>query len=279
MIKFLRNSETRLNFVVYATSKLIGLLVFIIILLPFLYWSLFISPVYSSLECERNNAGQVNCLLAERSAIALQADKSYIKNVRDVDGILRGLLNNKQVVIKANPDPSSFSLIGYQKKYYYPSTANTLIYLNSNSGFDLFKQRTQVSNFVRGKTDLDSIKVDLKLGWITPLFILFLHLLFFSILLNSPFKTTYDFDGDKKTLTIIVKRIVLKDIIKIYSFNKLKQVRLERDDSEKITTETIILQFDPDYDYPVTEFADLKRGAEAFKIIQDFIDNYQAELN
>ncbi|MEM7596022.1 MAG: hypothetical protein AAF383_31720 [Cyanobacteria bacterium P01_A01_bin.83] len=256
-------------------SKLIGILISIIILLPFLYWSFFISPVYSSLECERNNTGQVSCLLVERSAIALKPDKTEIKNVQDVDGILRGLLNNKQMVIKANPDSSSFRMIGYQKKYYYPSIANTLIYLNFKSGFNLFKQKIQVSNFVRGKTDFDSIKVDLKLGWITLLFILSLHFLFLIILLNSPFKTTYDFDGEQKSLTISVKRILLKDISKTYAFDRLKQVRFDIDDSEKIATGTIILQFDPDYDYPVAEFADLKRGTEAFIIIKDFIDKYR----
>ena len=242
---------------------------------PFIYWDLFISPVYSSLECERNDSGQVDCLLTERKAISLKSDQTEIKNVRDVDGILRGLLNNKQMVIKANPEPSSFRLLGYQKKYYYPSTANTLIYSNFNSGFALFKQRTLVGNFVRGKTDLDNIKVELKLGLFTPLFTLFLDFLLIGILLNYPFKNTYDFDRENKTVTISAKRIILNDITKIYSFNEIKEIRFDRDDLEKVDTGTIVLQFVPDYDYPVAEFADLEYGTEVFETIKNFINEFE----
>ncbi|MEL6579773.1 MAG: hypothetical protein AAFQ14_08475 [Cyanobacteria bacterium J06621_12] len=214
-------------------------------------------------------------MLVEKKAIALKSEKTEIKNVRDVDGVLRGLLNNKQMAIGANPEPASFRLIGYQKKYYYPSTANTLIYLNLKSGFDLFSQRIKISNFVRDKTNLECIKVELKLDWLTLLFILFLNFLFLSIVLNSPFKTTYDFEGENKTLTISVKRLLLNDITKIYSLDKIKQARFDRDNSETIATGTIVMQFTPDYDYPVAEFADLEQGIEYFEAIQDFIHKYQ----
>ena len=233
MIKFQDNSEKKLSFAVYPLSKLVGFLIFIIILLPFIYWSLFISPVYSSLRCGRNAVGQVDCLLVERNAIALKSEKTEIKNVKDVDGVLRGLLNNKQIIIKANPEPSSFRLIGNWEKYYYPSTANTIIYFNLKSGFDHFNQRIRLSNFVRDKTDLNKIEVELKLGLITPLFILSFGFIFLGIVLNFPFKNTYDFDGEKKTLTISVKRIIFDDITKFYSLDKIEQVRFDRNDSEK----------------------------------------------
>jgi len=271
MIKFKENSDKRLYFIVYPLPRLVGVLALIVVLLPFIYWGLFISPIYSSLECE-NNTGQVNCLLVERKAIAFKPDKTKIENVRDVDGIIRGLLNNKQIVIKANPEQSSFRLIGYQKKYYYPSTANTLINMNFKSGFTLFEQRTQIVDFIQGKTNLDNIKVELKLSLITLIFTLFPNFLFISILLNSPFKNTYNLDRENKTVTISAKRIILDDITKIYSLNEIEQVRFDRDDSEKIAVGTIVLQFAPDLDYPVAEFADLEYGTEVFEIIRKFID-------
>ena len=132
-LKLIENSESRLTFTTDSTTRIVGLLALAIALLPFLYWGLFISPVYSSLECERNNTGQIDCMLVEKKAIAFKSDKTDIKNVKDVDGIFLGLLNNKQIVIKASPKPSRFNLFRYQEKYYYPSTANTLIYLNPYS--------------------------------------------------------------------------------------------------------------------------------------------------
>ena len=119
-LKLIENSESRLTFVTDSTARIVGLLAFAIVLLPFLYWGLFISSVSSSLKCERANTGQINCLLVERKAIALKSDKTDMKNVKDVDGILLGLLNNKQIVIKASSEPSSFSLLGYQKNIITP---------------------------------------------------------------------------------------------------------------------------------------------------------------
>ena len=272
-LKLIENSESRLTFVTDPTAKIIGLLAFAIVLLPFLYWGLFISPVYSSLRCQRTNTG-IDCMLVERKAIALKSDKTDIKNVKDVDGILLGLLNNKQIVIKASPERSHFSLLGYQRKYYYPSTANTLIYLNPYSGTNLFKQRIQLNNFVRGKTDSDNIKVDLKLGRLPVLCILVFTSFVFSIIISSPFQSTYDFDGQNKTLTILLKRIILNDITRTYSFDKL-EVRFDCDNSGRIPVATIVLKFNPDYDYPIADFTDLEEGEDNFQMINNFVNKYK----
>ena len=273
-LKFIENSESRLTFVTEPTAKLIGLLAFAIVLLPFLYWGLFISPVYSSLQCERTNTG-IDCLLVERKAIALKLDKTDIKNVIDVDGILLGLLNNKQIVIKASPEPSRFSLLGYQKKYYYPSTVNTLIYLNPYSGTNLFEQRIQLNNFVHGKTNSDNIRVTLELDWFVVLCILVFASFAFSIIISSPFQSTYYFDGQNKTLTILLKRIILDDITRTYSFDRLQEIKFDRDESGDIPVGKIIIKFNPDYDYPIADFTDLEEGEEKFKIINDFINKYK----
>ena len=273
-LKFIENSEYKLTFVTEPTAKLIGLLAFAIVLLPFLYWGLFISPVYSSLQCERTNA-EINCMLVEKKAIALKSDRTEIKNVKDVDGILRGLLNNKQIVIKASPERSRFNLLGYQKKYYYPSTVNTLIYLNPYSGTNLFEQRIQLNNFVYKKTNSDNIRVTLELDWFVVLCILVFASLAFSIIISSPFQSTYDFDGQNKTLTILLKRIILNDISKTYSFDRLEEIRFDRDESEDIPVGKIIIQFHPDYDYPIADFTDLEEGEEKFKRINDFINKYK----
>jgi len=247
VIKFLENSDKKLSFAVYPVSRIVGWLAFIIILLPFIYWGLFISPVYSSLECQRTNK-EVNCLLTERKAIALKSQETEIEDVRDIDGIWRGLLNNKQIVIRANSKLSLLSSLGYRQKYYYPSTANTLIYLNFQSGFDLFEQRSEIGNFVRGKTNADKIKVDLKLGWFTLLFIMFLSFLFLSILLNLTISNQYDFDGENKILKLLSKRIILNDLTQTYSFEEIDGIVYNRNESEKVTTGTIVIKLSSGYD-------------------------------
>ena len=274
-IELKESSETRLTFATDPTLKLIGLIASAIALLPFLYWGLFISPVYSSLECERNNTGQIDCMLVEKKAIALKSDKTAIKNVKDVDGILRGLLNNKQIVIKANPELSSFSFLQGRKKYYYPSTANTLVFSNLKSGFNFFQQRIQLKDFLRGKIDTDKIKVDLKLGWLASLSILSGYVLIISAWLSVDFQKIYYFDGQNKTLTILLRRIILNDISKTYSFDRLQEVRCDRDESEHIPVVKIIIKFSPDYDYPIADFTDLEEGKEKFQMINNFLNKYK----
>ena len=97
----------------------------------------------------------------------------------------------------------------------------------------------------------------------------------FSIIISSLFQSTYDFDGQNKTLTILLKRIILNDISKTYSFDRLEQVRCNRDDSGRIPVGKIIIKFSPDYDYPIAEFADLEEGEEKFQMINNFINKYQ----
>ena len=273
-IELKESSESRLIFVTDPILKLIGLIVSAIALSSFLYWGLFITPVYSSLRCERTNT-QINCLLIERKAIALKSDKTEIKNVKDVDGILRGLLNNKQIVIKASPERSRFSLLGDRQKYYYPSTANTLIFSNLKSGFDHYKQRSQLKNFVRGKTNNDTLKLNLKLGWFSSFLIISGYILIISAWLSTDFQKIYYFDAESKTLTVSRKRIIFLDDVSKYSFDTIKEVILKRDDSGNISVGTIVIKFSPDYNYPIADFADLEEAKEKFQMIDDFINKYK----
>lgn len=66
----------------------------------------------------------------------------------------------------------------------------------------------------------------------------------------------------------------MDDITRAY-FDRLEEIRFDRDESEDIPVGKIIIQFHPDYDYPIADFTDLEEGEEKFKIINDFINKYK----
>ncbi len=90
-----------------------------------------------------------------------------------------------------------------------------------------------------------------------------------------PIKTIYEFDAVDNTLTIFQNKIFKPNIIKQYGFYRINKIKLDKNETRNIVNGTIILQFNPDYDYPVDEFRDFEYGEQNFKIIQDFFKKHK----
>ncbi|MDJ0647232.1 MAG: hypothetical protein QNJ60_00865 [Xenococcaceae cyanobacterium MO_188.B19] len=67
----------------------------------------------------------------------------------------------------------------------------------------------------------------------------------------------------------------VRTIVKHYDFDRINQIKLDKDKTKNIVNGTIILQFNPDYDYVVDEFRDFEHGEQNFKIIQDFFKKHK----
>ena len=71
---------------------------------------------------------------------------------------------------------------------------------------------------------------------------------------------TYEINLQNQTLTIWCKRIFLEDITKEYKLDRIKRVRLDKNYQVKPNIRRIILEFEPDYDYPIDEFFNADEG-------------------
>ena len=275
MITFIENEATKLKFVSYPLTKLISYLIVLVILSPFLWWTVFLTPVSSSLNCYKTNTSQIDCLLQEKSLLNLSLLNTEIKNLKQVDKYIFGLSNGKQITLRANSDSLSFKIIGYQKKYYYPSNSFTLFSLNPKFGFKIFRQRSQLTKFVKGELKQQSITVRQQVGW----FILFALPLFSLVLatakwlLTYPFKTIYEFDGTNRKLILSGKTILGANIERVYNFDRIEQVFIDKKNLDM--GGRIMLQFIPEYNYPIEEFLDSEYGEQNYQIIDEFIKRYK----
>lgn len=276
MITFIENEATKLKFVSYPLTKLISYLIVLVILSPFLWWTVFLTPVYSSLSCYKTNTSQIDCLLKEKSLLNLPLLDTEIKNLKQVDRYIFALSNGKQITLRANPDSSSFNIFADREKYHYPSKSFTLFTLNPNFGFKIFQQRSQLIKFVEGKLNSQSIIVQQQVSWfilfaIVPLFSMMLGIVRW--ILTYSFKTVYEFNGTDRRLILSAKTVLGSNIEKVYSFDRIKQVFIDKKDLDM--GGRIILQFIPEYNYPIEEFLDPEYGEKNYKIIQEFIERYK----
>lgn len=275
MITFIENEATKLKFVSYPVTRLISYLIILIVVSPFVWWTVCLTPVYSSLSCDRIKNNRIDCLLREKSLVNLPLLNTEIKNLRKVDRYIFALSNNKQITLRANPDLTSFKIIGYREKYYYPSKSFTLFTLNPKFGFKMFQQRSQIAKFIKGELKQQSITVQQQVGW----FILFavpffcLPLAVAKWLLTYPFKTIYEFDGTNRKLILSGKTILGSNIERDYSFDRIDRVFIDKKDLD--VGGRLMLQFIPEYNYPIEEFLDSEYGERNYKIIDEFIKRYK----
>ena len=273
MIKFVKDEETRLKFVSSPYTKLISYSLLLIVFLPLAYWTVFVTPVSSSLVCQRNNLTQIDCLLQEKSLLNFPLLNLEINNLKKLNRYIFGLSNGKQITLIADADTPNFQLISSRKKYKYPSKSFTLLTMNPKFGFQLFNQRKQLTEFIKEKQQ-QSIKFKVQLGWfaifLTPVFIMPLGLI--RLIFTFPFKTTYEFDGTNRKLTISARRILGVEERK-YSFDRIKQVAIDTKDLD--LGGRLMLQFIPEYNYPIEEYIDAEYGEANYQKINRFIEQYK----
>lgn len=274
MIEFIDSEATKLKFISRPLTKLISYLITLLVISPFIWWIVFLTPVSSSLNCYKVNTSQIDCLLQEKSLLNLPILHTEIKNLKKVDRFILGLSLSKQMTLRANPDTSAFRFIGYQKKYHYPSKSFTLFSLNPKFGFKMFRQNFQLDKFTKGQLERQSITVQQQIGWfilfLAPVFLLPLAIV--KWIVTYPIKTVYEFDGANRELAVSAKRL-LGTIERVYSFDRIEQVFLDKSNYDK--GGRLILKFIPEHDYPIEEFLDSEYGEKNYQIIHEFIEQYK----
>ena len=275
MITFIENEATKLKFVSYPLTKLISYLIILAIVSPFVWWTVCLTPVYSSLSCDRINNNRIDCLLREKSLLNLPLLSTEIKNLKKVNRYIFGLSNAKQITLRANPDLTPFKIFGYREQYYYPSKSFTLLTLNPRFGFKMFQQRSQIAKFIKGELKQQSITVQQQVGWFilftVPLFCLPLAIARW--LLTYPLKSYIVFKGTEQKLILSGKTILGSNIERLYSFDRIERVFIDKNNLDM--GGRIILQFIPEYNYPIEEFLDSEYGERNYKIIDEFIKRYK----
>lgn len=284
MIKFIEISETKLKFVSYPNLKVISYFLCLAFLIPWLIWSLCFSSINSSLTCQKTFFNHVDCLLQESSLLNQHLTQTTIKNIKKS---YKPLFRRSSVIaLKANPNFPYFKIIEFQKIYYYPSSSFALVnfkYILPQNWFQPSQQINTINQFIRDKPQNKSLVVEQSVNWIELLifgfFTIFIPLsLILGIIkwfLTMSVKTIYEFDGIEKTLSVIQNKILEPNITKEYGFDRINQIILDKDNSKNIINGYLILQFNPDYDYPFDEFIDVEYGQENFQIIQEFIARYK----
>ena len=275
MIKFVEDEETRLKFISYPYTKLISYVILLIVLLPLAYWMVFVTPVYSSLSCQKNNLAHIDCLLQEKSLLGFSLLNVEINNLKKLERYIFGLSNTKQITLITTSDSAKLPLIGSQKKYKYPSKSFTLLTLNPKFGFQLFNQRRQLVKLINGQLPQQSLKLEVQLGWfaifLTPVFAIIVVTIRW--ILIFPLETTYDFDGTNRKFTISVRSILRGNQERTYSFDKINQVTIDKKNLD--LGGRIILQFIPEYNYPIEEYLDDDHGKANWEKIYKFIEQYK----
>ena len=66
----------------------------------------------------------------------------------------------------------------------------------------------------------------------------------------------------------------MRKIERQYSFNRIKQVKLDTEYRTNLNQARIILEFNPSYDYSIDEFANVEQGTKNFQIIKNFLEDY-----
>ena len=281
MIRFIENSETKMKFVSYPITSSISYLVILLLFIPLLYWFLYSSPINSSLTCQRDFLDRIDCHLQEKSILNSHLTQLDIKNVKKVVRHSFGP-RDFRIKLKANPNPPYFDINRFQKSYFYPSNPFSLIFLhnfNPLNWFTSFNQANQLDSFIRGKLHQQVLSLEQIIKGIDLIFIglfiglpsLFIFGIFFW-LFTAPIVSVYEINSKKQNLTILCKRIFFKNIEKEYKLARIKQFKLDKDYKVNFNSGRIILEFDPDYDYPIDEFFNAEEGKANFQIIKNFLE-------
>ena len=284
MIEFIEHSETKLKFVSYSITTSIAYLAVLFLLVPILYFSVYLSPIESSLYCQKTFLNRVDCQLEERSLLNSQLTRIDIFNLKKAFKSSIFGSRDLRIRLKANPEIFSFNTFGFQKTYYFPSNPFSLVLFrvfNPLNWFNEVDRIDSIDRFIRGKLDRKSLFVEQSFSWIDLLFFgsifIVIPLLFiYSIIvwfLTGHWNTTYEFDQESKTLTVHLKNLLGQVVEKQYDFERIKEVKLDTNYKTNFNKGRIILEFNPSYDYPLDEFANVERGVKSFQIIKKFIED------
>lgn len=284
MIKFIEHSETKLKFVSYSLTTLFSYLVVLVLSSLIVVYFAYFSPIKSSLYCQKNLLNQIDCQLQERSLLNFQLTKIDIVNLKQVEKYpsLFGSRDSR-IKLKANPRPLAFNAIGFQKKYFFPSNPFSLVlfrYFNTLNWFEPASQIDTIDRFIQGKLNQKSILIQQSLQPIDVIFPGLFIFVFAIIPINIivdicfalSFKSTYEFNQQNQFLTI-QQRKLFGQVEKQYSFNRIKQVKLDTEYRTNFNQGRIILEFNPSYDYPIDEFANVEQGTENFQLIKNFLED------
>ena len=284
MIEFIEHSETKLKFVSYSITTSIAYLTVLFLLVPVLYFSIYLSPIESSLHCHKTFLNRVDCQLEERSLLNSQLTRTDIFDLKKAFRSHTFSSRDLRIRLKATPEPFSFNTFGYQKTYYFPSNPFSLVLFRAFNPFNWFNEVDRIGlidRFIRGKLDRKSLLVEQSFSWIDWLFFgsifIGIPLLFICRIIlwffTGSWKITYKFDRESKTLTVHLKNLLGRVVEKRYDFERIKQVKWDTNYKTNFNKGRIILEFNPSYDYLLDEFADVERGVENFQIIKNFIED------
>lgn len=286
MIKFTEISETKLKFAAYPNINLIGYIFFLVIFIPLLIWYLWFSPINSTLMCHKTGLNSVDCQLNESSLLNNYLTQTNIKNLKKANKPL--FRKSNVIALEANPDFPYFQIIGFQKTYYYPSNSLALVcfkYILPQNWLKQYKQIDEINDFIKKKLDQKDLVLKQSLNRIELLIFGCLIIIIsfqgvisiiIGLLFTIPIQTIYEFDSINKMLRVTQNKMIGKNIIKEYDFDRINKIRLDKDNSKNIINGYIILQFNPDYDYTIDDFIDSEYGEQNFKTIKEFIERHIA---
>lgn len=280
MIKFIENSDAKLKFGSYPILEFCNRLIILVFLIPLFYWSVFLSPASSSLNCQRNVSNYVNCQLQESNLLGFNVTKVNIINLRKANAITS---RNGGIVLKANSKSSRnlwlSNIVGFQETYFFPSSNRFALVFYSNldprNWFKRFNQANKINQFIRSKLNQEYLSIQQQTNWIGFFAIITLFLDVITIiknLLNIAIETIYEFDGKNKILIVNLKSILNQNTTREYQFDSINQIRLDENNTRNIINGHIVLQFKPEYDYFIEQFVDMEYGKRNFQILQEFLE-------
>jgi len=82
MIKFIESSDKKLKFISYPFIDFAAYFVLLVLIISLLYWGLYLSPISSSLTCQRTFLARIDCQLEEKSILNPHLKAINIKNVK-----------------------------------------------------------------------------------------------------------------------------------------------------------------------------------------------------
>ena len=153
MIKFIEHSETKLRFISYPITSFVGYLILLLFCISVLYWCLYLSPLESSLTCQKYFLNRVDCHLEEKSILNSHLTNLEFKNIKKVATASFGS-KDARIRLKANPNPPYIHINSFQKTYFYPSNPFSLVLFRNFNPLNWSSQLNQIDRldaFVRGE--------------------------------------------------------------------------------------------------------------------------------
>ena len=280
MISYRENTEAKLKFTTYPHARIVTYTIPVIASIFALYWSLYYSPIESSLICQKIVSDRVNCIIKEKSILNPFPTRIEIQDLQKAPklGISRG-----QITLEANYNPKFFNLIKNPQRYRFPTKAKTLLeYSNFNlrAPFKIFNQVDRINQFITGKLELKYLKIEQSFNLVTftlfalPIIAIPLVILFrvFQWLRNSSFYTVFEFSKSDRILTIIENKLFKFNYKNVYSLDKIQGLRVNKNVvNNDVAKANILLTFKDRDEYLVDEFSNIDSAEEHCELVNNFI--------